>query len=50
MKNLLLQKCALVAFIGALLMIPLAMIERTIADRSMHRSQAIEAIAASTPA
>ncbi|MBK7049892.1 MAG: cell envelope integrity protein CreD [Rhodoferax sp.] len=48
MKNLLLQKCALVAFIGALLMIPLAMIERTIDERTMHRAQAIEAIAAST--
>lgn len=48
MKNLLLQKCALVALIGALLMIPLAMIERTIDERTAHRAQAIEAIAAST--
>lgn len=48
MKNPLLQKCALLALIGALLLIPLAMIERTIDERTAHRAQAIQAIAAST--
>lgn len=48
MKNPLLLKCALLALIAALLLIPLAMIERTIDERTMHRAQAIHAIAAST--
>lgn len=48
MKNPLLQKCALLALIGALLLIPLSMIERTIDERTAHRAEAIRAIAAST--
>lgn len=48
MKNPLLQKCALLALIGALLLIPLTMIERTIGERTAHRAEAIQAIAAST--
>lgn len=48
MKNPLLQKCVLLALIGALLMIPLSMIEQTINDRTMHRAEAIRAIAASS--
>lgn len=48
MKNPLILKCALLALIGALLLIPLAMIERTIAERTGYRAEAIHAIAAST--
>lgn len=48
MKNPLLQKCALLALIGALLLIPLSMIESTIDERTAHRAQAVAAIAAST--
>ena len=48
MKNPLLFKCALLALIAALLLIPLAMVERTIEERTMHRAEAVHAIAAST--
>ncbi|MES2950759.1 MAG: cell envelope integrity protein CreD [Pseudomonadota bacterium] len=48
MKNPILLKCALLALISALLLIPLAMIERTIAERTAYRADAIHAIAAST--
>ena len=48
MKNPLFQKCALLALIGALLLIPLSMIESTIAERTAHRAEAIRAIAASS--
>ena len=48
MKNTLLQKCVLLALIGALLMIPLSMIESTINERTEHRNEAIRAIAASS--
>jgi inner membrane protein len=48
MKNPLFLKCALLALLGAMLLIPLAMIERTIDERSAHRASAIQAIAAST--
>lgn len=46
MKNPLLQKCVLLALIGALLLIPLSMIEHTIDERTAHRAEAIRAIAA----
>ena len=46
MKNPLLQKCVLLALIGALLLIPLSMIENTINERTSHRAEAIRAIAA----
>ena len=48
MKNPLFIKCALLALIGALLLIPLSMIESTIGERTAHRAEAIRAIAAST--
>jgi inner membrane protein len=48
MKNPLFLKCALLALLAALLLIPLAMIERTIDERTAHRAGAIRAIAAST--
>lgn len=48
MKNPLFQKCALLALIGALLLIPLSMIESTINERTAHRAEAIRAIAASS--
>ena len=48
MKNPLFLKCALLALIGALLLIPLAMIENTISERTSHRAEAIRAIAASS--
>lgn len=48
MKNPLLQKCALLALIGALLLIPLSMIENTINERTARRAEAIAAIAASS--
>lgn len=48
MKNPLLQKCLLLALIGALLLIPLSMVEDTINERTAHRAEAIRAIAAST--
>jgi inner membrane protein len=48
MKNPLFQKCALLALLAALLLIPLAMIERTIDERTAHRAGAIRAIAASS--
>ena len=48
MKNPLLQKCFLLALIGALLLIPLSMIENTINERSARRAEAISAIAASS--
>ena len=48
MKNPLFQKCALLALIGALLLIPLSMIESTINERTMHRDEAIRSIAASS--
>lgn len=48
MKNPLLQKCVLLALIGALLLIPLSMIEHTIDERTAHRAEAIRSIAASS--
>ena len=48
MKNPLFQKCALLALIGALLLIPLSMIERTIEERTARRAEAIRSIAASS--
>jgi inner membrane protein len=48
MKNPILLKCALLALIGALLLIPLAMIEHTIDERTAYRADAIHSIAAST--
>ena len=48
MKNPLFQKCALLALIGALLLIPLSMIESTIDERTARRAEAIGAIAASS--
>ncbi len=48
MKNPLFLKCALLALLAALLLIPLAMIEHTIDERIAHRAGAIRAIAAST--
>lgn len=48
MKNPLFLKCALLALIGGLLLIPLSMIEHTIGERTMHRAEAIRAIAASS--
>lgn len=48
MKNPLFQKCALLALIGALLLIPLSMIESTIDERTSRRAEAIQAIAASS--
>ena len=48
MRNPLFIKCALLALIGALLLIPLAMIENTISERTSHRAEAIRAIAASS--
>ena len=48
MKNPILWKCSLLALIGALLLIPLATIERTIDERTAYRADAIRAIAAST--
>jgi inner membrane protein len=48
MKNPLLQKCALLALIALLLLLPLRMIEHTIDERTAHRAEAIRAIAAST--
>ena len=46
MKNPLLQKCFLLALIGALLLIQLSMIENTINERTARRAEAIAAIAA----
>ena len=48
MKNPLLQKCFLLTLIGALLLIPLLMIENTINERTARRAEAISAIAASS--
>ena len=48
MRNPLFIKCALLALIGALLLIPLVMIENTISERTSHRAEAIHAIAASS--
>jgi inner membrane protein len=48
MRNPLFQKCALLALIGALLLIPLSMIESTIGERTSRRAEAIRAIAASS--
>lgn len=48
MKNPLFLKCALLALIGALLLIPLSMIESTINERTAFRADAIRAIAASS--
>lgn len=48
MKNPLLQKCALLTLIALLLLVPLSMIESTIAERTARRSEAISAIAASS--
>ena len=48
MKNPLLQKCFLLALIGALLLIPLSMIENTINERTARRAEAIAAIAAAS--
>lgn len=48
MRNPLLGKCALIALICALLMIPLSMIEHTIEERSSYRAEAVQAIAASS--
>ena len=48
MKNPLFQKCALLALIGALLLIPLSMIESTIEERTARRAEAIRSIAASS--
>jgi inner membrane protein len=48
MKNPLFLKCTLLALLAALLLIPLAMIEHTIDERTAHRAGAIRAIAAST--
>lgn len=48
MKNPLFIKCALLALIGTFLLIPLAMIENTISERTSHRAEAIRAIAASS--
>ena len=48
MKNPLFQKCALLALIGALLLIPLSMIEHTIEERTARRAEAIRSIAASS--
>ena len=48
MKNPLFLKCALLALIGALLLIPLSMIESTINERTARRAEAIHAIAASS--
>lgn len=48
MKNPLFLKCTLLALIGALLLIPLSMIESTIDERTAHRAEAIRAIAASS--
>ena len=48
MKNPLFLKCTLLALIAALLLIPLSMIEHTIDERTMHRAEAIRAIAASS--
>ena len=48
MKNPLFIKCALLALIGALLLIPLSMVESTIGERASHRADAIQAIAASS--
>ena len=50
MKNPLFLKCYLLALIGGLLLIPLSMVERTIEERTMHRAEAIRAIAASSAA
>lgn len=48
MKSPLFLKCALLALIGGLLLIPLSMIKHTIDERTMHRAEAIQAIAASS--
>ena len=48
MKNPLFLKCALLALIGALLLIPLSMIESTINERTARRAEAIQAIAANS--
>lgn len=48
MKNTVLRKCAMLAFLCALLLIPLSMIERTIDERTGRRAQAIQSIASST--
>ena len=48
MKNSTLWKCALLALICALLLIPLAMIECDIDDRTAYLAEATHAIAAST--
>lgn len=48
MKFPILLKCIVLALIGVLLLIPLAMIEHTIGERTAYRADAIRAIAAST--
>ena len=48
MKNPLFLKCLLLALIGALLLIPLSMIESTISERTSYRAEAIQAIAANS--
>jgi inner membrane protein len=48
MKNPLLQKCAFLMLLCALLFIPLTMVESTISERAQRREDAVEAIANST--
>jgi inner membrane protein len=48
MQRTLLFKCLLLAMLVVLLIIPLSMIEHTIAERSSYRDQAVNAIAASS--
>ncbi len=48
MQRSLLIKCLLLAILGVLLILPLSMIERTIAERTAYRDQAVSAIAASS--
>ncbi len=48
MKNPILLKCALLALVGASLLLPLAMVEHTIDERTAYRAEAIQAIASST--
>lgn len=47
MSNPLLKKCILLIVIMASLLIPLTMIESTIAERTRHRAEAVQAIASS---
>lgn len=48
MRNPLLQKFILLALIGVLLLIPLSLIERTIAERTAYRAEALHAISAAS--